>query len=47
MVLSVPAADNDMASMLFYRFDKVTTPLVYADFQRTLLEESFGRRLGQ
>jgi hypothetical protein len=29
---------------LLYRFDKVTSPHVHADFQRALLEKSLGRR---
>src|SRR5260370_18603070 len=45
--LAVPAAYDDAVSILLNLFHKVATPDVHAQFQCTLLDEPFSRRLWQ
>src|SRR5258708_19194404 len=45
--LAVPAPYDDAVGILLNLFHKVATPDVHAQFQCTLLDEPFGRRLWQ
>src|ERR1700721_175277 len=45
--LAVPAPDDDAVGILLNLFHKVATPDVHAQFQCTLLDEPFCRRLWQ
>src|SRR3981081_1426667 len=45
--LVVPAPYDDAVGILLNLFHKVATPDVHAQFQCTLLDEPFGRRLWQ